>query len=93
MKRKKGGNTAAINTSPINKDWIKEGESFGIFHAHMATAPKFDGSSICIKYHVKGSCPFGENCPRKKTHTNAFDEKTKSDFEAWLKMCHKSAGK
>ena len=90
-KRKKGGNTAIINTSPINRDWIRDDESFGIFYAHMSSAPKFDGTSICVKYHVRDSCPFDEDCLRRKTHTNAFDEKAKAGFDAWVKMCGKVA--
>jgi hypothetical protein len=90
-KRKKGGNTAAVNTSPIDEDWIKLDEPFGIFNNHMATAPKFQGASVCVKYHVRGLCSFGDKCQRKHSHTNAFDNKAKADLDAWVKMCRKSA--
>ena len=90
-KRKKGGNMAVKNSSPINEDWIREGESFNIFRAQMATTPTFKGTTICVKYHVLGSCPFGDGCQRKQSHTNALDEKAKADFDSWVKMCRKAA--
>jgi hypothetical protein len=90
-KRKKGGNMAAKNTSPINEDWIREGESFNIFRAQMSSTPMFKGTTICVKYHVLGSCSFGDGCQRKQSHTNALDETAKAEFDSWVKMCRKAA--
>jgi hypothetical protein len=92
-KRKKGGNMAATNTLPINKDWIKLDKPFSIFNNHMATAPKFQGASVCVKYHVRGLCLFGNKCQRKHLHTNAFDNKAKADLDVWIKMCCKSTAR
>ena len=77
----------AKNTSPIDPSWIKKGEPFKVFQRHMKSVPTFDGNPICLKYHVKGACAFGESCKRADTHTNKFDEDTKEKFDAWVKLC------
>jgi hypothetical protein len=60
-------------------------------YAMPVSAPKFQGASVCVKYHVRGLCSFGDKCQRKHSHTNAFDNKAKADLDAWVKMCRKSA--
>ena len=84
-------NVPVKNESPVDPSWIKQGEPYKIFHAHLDKAPKFKGSAICIKYHIKGSCAWGDNCRRKASHTNDLDKDTKSKFGDWVKMCRDTA--
>ena len=84
-------NVPVKNTSPVDQTWIKQGEPLRIFHAHMEKAPKFKNQPICINYHLKGSCSWGANCRRKDTHTNKFDEDTKTKFGEWVKTCREQA--
>ena len=87
----KGGkpslNTEVKNTSPVDPSWIKKNESYKVFSKHVETVPTLNGKAICIKYHVKGACGWGENCTRKNTHTDKFDDDTKEKFDTWIKMC------
>ena len=87
----KGGkpslNTEVKNTSPVDPSWIKKNESYKVFSKHVETLPTLNGKAICIKYHVKGACGWGDNCTRKNTHTDKFDDETKEKFDTWIKMC------
>ena len=76
-----------VNTSPVDPAWIKKKESLQIFHKNLESMPTLKGKQICLKYHVKGVCSFGESCRHKDTHTNDFDDDTKEKFGAWLKLC------
>ena len=78
---------SAKNASPVNAAWIKKGESFKIFQKYADSVPTLNGKSICLKYHVKGSCSFGDSCKRADSHTNKFDDDTKKKFDSWVKMC------
>jgi hypothetical protein len=80
-------NTPAKNTSPIDPTWIKQGEPLKYFNENMDKAPKFKGKPMCIKYHLKGSCSWGDGCRRKESHTSNIDEDTKTKFSEWVKMC------
>jgi len=79
---------AVQNASPVDKAWyLSDKESYGAFHKHMKDIPKFKGTAICAKYHLKGSCDFGDKCSRKATHTGSFDAATKAAFGAWVSKC------
>ena len=84
-------NVPVQNDSPVDPSWIKQGEPYKIFHAQIDKAPKFKGKAMCIKFHVKGTCAWGENCRRKASHTNNLDEETKAKFGEWVKMCRDGA--
>ena len=84
-------NVPVQNESPVDPSWIKQGEPYKIFHAQIDKAPKFKGKAMCIKFHVKGTCAWGENCRRKASHTNNLDEETKARFGEWVKMCREGA--
>jgi hypothetical protein len=58
----------------------------------MKTVPNHQGNPICVKYHVKGVCTYGDGCQRKLTHTNKFDEATTAAFDAWASKCRRLAG-
>ena len=79
------------NTSPVDKSWIKAGENTTLFHKHMSQAPKLRGEQICLKFHVQGSCPYGENCARKNTHTSDFDDATRNAYGSWVKKCREKS--
>jgi hypothetical protein len=87
----KGGkptlSTEVKNTSPVDPTWIKKNESYKVFNKHIDTVPTLNGKAICVKYHVKGVCGWGEDCQRKETHTDKFDEDTKTKLDTWIKMC------
>ena len=79
---------AVQNASPVDKAWyLSDKESYGAFHKNMKDIPKFKGTAICAKYHLKGSCDFGDKCSRKATHTGSFDAATKAAFGAWVSKC------
>ncbi len=80
-------NSPVTNDSPADPTWIKQGEPMKIFHDHLDKAPKFKGKPICINYHVKGSCSWGDGCRRKASHTSNLDDETKTKFGEWVKMC------
>ena len=46
---------------------------------------------ICVNYHLKGVCAWGENCRRKASHTSNLDEETKTKFGEWVKACRDEA--
>ena len=76
------------NGSPVDKAWyLSDKESYGAFHKNMKSIPKFKGTPICSKYHLKGSCDFGDKCSRKATHTGSFDAATKAAFGDWVSKC------
>ena len=62
-----------------------------IFHNRMDKVPKYMGKPMCINYHVKGLCSWGEGCRRKASHTSNLDEDTKTKFGDWVKMCRTEA--
>ena len=81
---------SAKNTSPVDPSWIIKDENYGlVFTKHIGTAPKCKGKQICVKFHAKGFCSFGDGCKRKDTHNDKFDDKAKREFGDWLKMCRK----
>jgi hypothetical protein len=80
-------NAPVINASPIDPTWIKQGEPMKIFHDHLDKAPKYKGKPLCINYHIKGMCSWGEGCRRKASHTSNLDEETKTKIGEWVKMC------
>jgi hypothetical protein len=92
-KRKKAGNTAALNSAPVKPSWINSKDKYGIFQANLSSVPKLHGEQICVKYHVLGKCSFGNSCQRQKSHTNAFDDKAIAEFDAWVKMCREKGNK
>ena len=76
------------NESPVDPSWIRKGENYAeTFNKHLSTLPKCKGKQICVKFHVQGTCPFGDACQRKDTHNNDFDEKAKREFGDWIKKC------
>jgi hypothetical protein len=84
--------SAHKNDAPIKESWMKKGENFQIFKEQMKTVPSHQGNPICVKYHVKGVCTYGDGCQRKLTHTNKFDEATTAAFDAWVTKCRRLAG-
>ena len=88
-KRSKTDAADAIqNGSPVDKAWyLSDKESYGAFHKNMKSIPKFKGMAICAKYHLKGSCDFGDKCSWKATHTRSFDAATKAVFGDWESKC------
>ena len=91
-KRKAAAFSPAKNSSPVEPNWIKKGENYNVFQPHVKSIPCLHGSPICAKYHVKGICNYGDECQRKASHTNKFDESTKAAFSAWVAKCRQSAG-
>ncbi len=82
----------AKNTSPVDASWIKKDKTYSeVFNKHMKTVPKCKGKQICVKFHVTGICNFGQQCMRKNTHNNDFDDKAKREFGAWIKKCRDTA--
>ena len=81
------------NSSPVDPSWIKRGENYNVFQPHVKSIPLLNGNPICAKYHVKGVCSYGDECQRKSSHTNKFDESTKAAFSAWVAKCRHLAGK
>ena len=55
------------NGSPVDKVWyLSDKESYGALHMNMKSIPKFKGMAICAKYHLKGSCNFGDKLYQAK---------------------------
>jgi len=82
------------NRSLVDKAWyLSDKESYEAFHMNMKSIPKFKGMAICTKYHLKGSCNFGDKCSQKATHTGPFDTAMKPVFGNWVsKCCSKELG-
>ena len=91
--KRKASFSPAKNSSPVDQGWIKKGENYNIFQPHVKSIPSLNGYPICAKYHVKGICTYGDECQRKSSHNNKFDESTKAAFSAWVAKCRQSAGK
>jgi hypothetical protein len=91
--KRKVASSATKNPSPVNPGWIKKGENFNVFQPHVSTIPLLNGNPICAKYHVKGVCNYGDECLRKASHTNKFDEYTKAAFSSWVAKCRQLADK
>ena len=91
--KRKAAFSPAKNSSPVDPGWIKKGENYNVFQPHVKSIPLLHGNPICAKYHVKGICNYGDECQRKSSHNNKFDDSTKAAFSAWVAHCRKSAGK
>ena len=91
--KRKATFSPAKNSSPVESSWIKKGENYNVFQPHVKSIPNLHGNPICAKYHVKGICTYGDECQRKSSHNNKFDDSTKAAFSAWVAHCRKSAGK
>ena len=91
--KRKASFSPAKNTSPVDKAWIKMGENYNVFQPHITSIPTLNGNPICAKYHVKGICSYGDDCQRKSSHTNKFDESTKTAFSKWVAKCRYLADK
>jgi hypothetical protein len=60
---------------------------------YLLSIPTLNGNPICAKYHVKGICSYGDDCQRKSSHTNKFDDSTKAAFSKWVAKCRYLADK
>ena len=81
-----------VNKDPADASWItKPREATGVFQKNIATVPKLNGQSLCIKFHVQGSCPLGRTCLRCSTHTGNLDDETKNKMGAWVDKCRAEA--
>lgn len=77
------------NPTPIAAWILKPGEPMGPFHKNIPSAPTANGETICIKWHILGACPHGQDCSRKGTHA-PLDEATSKEMAAWIKKCRSS---
>ena len=82
-------------TNPATKDsnnspWkIKTDENLKAFHEHSKDLPKFNNTQLCLKYHILGSCPLGDTCRRKSSHTTDLDQKTTDSMNSWVNKVRK----
>ena len=68
-------------------EWIlKKGEGLGPFHKFLTTAPKIQGNTICIKWHLRGICDNGSECARKASHCVLSTDMAK-EMTDWVKLC------
>jgi Zinc finger C-x8-C-x5-C-x3-H type (and similar) len=76
------------NSSPVDPAWLlKPNEGYGAFAKQIHLVPLFKGAAICAKFHVQGSCPFGDTCSRAVSHTNKLDAAAKSAMDVWVQQC------
>lgn len=62
-----------------------DGETYSqVFNPHLSSCPKWNGTGICVRYHVKGYC--FSDCPRKSTHKD-LPQAQGSAFAKWCQEC------
>ena len=80
------GGDDAENPAKVPEWILKKGEGLGPFHKQIKEAPKLHGNTVCIKWHIRGTCDHGVDCVRKASHCVLDAEKAKQ-MTAWIKLC------
>jgi hypothetical protein len=75
---------AAVNKAPV-ADWILGAdENYTDFIKQVTSAPTVAGGrTICLAFHLSGSCKQGTNCPRKASH-KTLDAAVAKKLSAWV---------
>jgi hypothetical protein len=82
---------AAINPTPDPAFKIRVGYKYATLlpTSMVRTAPKFNGTSVCCRWHIKGICV--QNCERSATHVTLPPD-VRSKLSSFLARAYTAAG-
>ena len=78
-----------VKNKQVNFHWaICTGENFNLLSDCKAYVPSLNGSSMCLKFHILGSC--ASNCPLVVIHVPLTGD-VSTQMSEFIKTCHDSA--